>query len=39
MFTGTTLEGTSDGTSLVDATALKVKGVASHQLEVFIASV
>ena len=39
MFTGTTLEGTSDGSTLVDATALKVKGVADHQLEVFIASV
>jgi hypothetical protein len=39
MFTGTTLEGTSDGTTLVNATALKVAGVAGHQLEVFIASV
>ena len=39
IFTGTTVEGGHGGTSLVAATALKVKGVADHQLEVFIASV
>ena len=39
MYTGTTVEGGHGGTSLVAATALKVKGVADHQLEVFIASV
>jgi len=39
MYTGTTCEGGNGGTTLDNATALKVKGVASHQLEVFIASV
>ena len=39
MYTGTTCEGGNGGTTLDNATALKVKGVANHQLEVFIASV
>ena len=39
MYTGTTCEGGNGGSTLDNATALKVKGVASHQLEVFIASV
>ena len=39
MYTGTTVEGGNGGTTLDNATALKVKGVAGHQLEVFIASV
>ena len=39
MYTGTTVEGGTDGSTLDNATALKVKGVAGHQLEVFIASV
>ena len=39
MYTGTTVEGGHGGTTLDNATALKVKGVAGHQLEVFIASV
>ena len=39
MYTGTTVEGGNGGSTLDNATALKVKGVAGHQLEVFIASV
>ena len=39
IYTGTTVEGGTDGETLDAATALKVKGVAGHQLEVFIASV
>ena len=39
MYTGVTCEGGNDGTTLDDATALKVKGIADHQIEVFIASV
>ena len=39
MYTGTTVEGGNGGSTLDNATALKVKGVANHQLEVFIASV
>ena len=39
MYTGTTVEGGNGGTTLDNATALKVKGGAGHQLEVFIASV
>ena len=39
MYTGTTVEGGNGGTTLDGATALKVKGVANHQLELFIASV
>ena len=39
MYTGTTVEGDNGGSTLDAATALKVKGVADHQLEVFIASV
>ena len=39
MYTGTTVEGGNGGSTLDNATALKVKGVADHQLEVFIASV
>tara|TARA_R100000900_G_scaffold120338_1_gene94982 strand:+ start:113 stop:577 length:465 start_codon:yes stop_codon:yes gene_type:complete len=39
MYTGTTVEGGNGGSTLDAATALKVKGVADHQLEVFIASV
>lgn len=38
MYTGTTVEGGTDGSTLDNATALKVKGIAGHQLEVFIAS-
>ena len=39
MYTGTTVEGDNGGSTLDNATALKVKGVAGHQLEVFIASI
>ena len=39
MYTGVKCEGANDGTTLDDATALKVKGIADHQIEVFIASV
>jgi len=39
MYTGVTCEGANDGTTLDNATALKVKGIADHQIEVFIASV
>ena len=39
MYTGTTVEGDNGGSTLDAATALKVKGIADHQLEVFIASV
>jgi len=39
MYTGTTVEGGNDGETLDAATALKVLGVAGHQVEVFIASV
>ena len=39
IFTTGKVEGTSDGSTMVDATALKVKGAASQQLELFIASV
>jgi len=39
MYTSVVCEGGNGGTTLDNATALKVKGVASHQLEVFIASV
>ena len=39
MYTGTTVEGDNGGATLVAATALKVKGIANQQLEVFIASV
>jgi len=39
MYTGVKCEGSTDGATLDNATALKVKGVADHQLEVFIASV
>ena len=39
MYTGTTVEGGNGGTTLDNATALKVKGVANHQVEIFIASV
>ena len=39
IYTGTTCEGDNGGSTLDNATALKVKGVANHQLEVFIASV
>ena len=39
MYTGVTCEGDNGGSTLDNATALKVKGVAGHQLEVFIASV
>ena len=39
MYTGVTCEGANDGTTLDDATALKVKGVSGQQLEVLIASV
>jgi len=38
MYTGTTVEGGNGGSTLDNATALKVKGIAGHQLEVFIAS-
>ena len=39
IYTGTTVEGGNGGSTLDNATALKVKGVANQQLEVFIASV
>ena len=39
MYTGVTCEGDNDGTTLDNATALQVKGIADHQIEVFIASV
>ena len=39
MYTGTTVEGGNGGSTLDNATALKVKGIANQQLEVFIASV
>jgi hypothetical protein len=39
IYTGVTCEGDNDGTTLDNATALKVKGIADHQIEVFIASV
>ena len=39
IFTGTTVEGDNGGTTLDNATALKVKGAANQQLELFIASV
>jgi|TARA_R100001443_G_scaffold9108_1_gene18695 hypothetical protein len=39
IYTGTTVEGGNGGTTLDNATSLKVKGVAGHQVEVFIASV
>ena len=39
MYTGVTCEGDNDGTTLDNATALQVKGIANQQLEVFIASV
>ena len=39
MYTGGKCEGANDGTTLDNATALQVKGVADHQIEVFIASV
>jgi hypothetical protein len=39
MYTGVKCEGANDGTTLDDATALKVKGVSGQQLEVLIASV
>ena len=39
MYTGTVVEGGNGGSTLDNATALKVKGVAGHQVEVFIASV
>tara|TARA_R100000654_G_scaffold22651_1_gene44867 strand:- start:22386 stop:22850 length:465 start_codon:yes stop_codon:yes gene_type:complete len=39
MYTGTKVEGGNGGSTLDNATALKVKGVAGHTLEVFIASV
>ena len=39
MYTGVTCEGDNGGTTLDNATALKVKGIANQQLEVFIASV
>ena len=39
MYTGVTCEGSNDGTTLDNATALKVKGIADQQIEVFIASV
>ena len=39
MYTGTTVEGDNGGSTLDAATALKVKGIANQQLEVFIASV
>lgn len=39
MYTDVVVEGGNGGTSFDNATALKVKGVAGHQLEVFIASV
>lgn len=39
IYTGTTVEGDNGGSTLDAATALKVKGSANQQLEVFIASV
>ena len=39
IYTSVVCEGGNGGTTLDNATALKVKGVANHQLEVFIASV
>ena len=39
IFTGTKCEGDNGGTTLDNATALKVKGSANQQLELFIASV
>jgi hypothetical protein len=39
IYTGTTVEGDNGGSTLDNATALKVKGAANQQLEVFIASV
>jgi len=39
IFTGTKCEGDSDSSTLDNATALKVKGSANQQLELFIASV
>ena len=39
IFTGTTIEGDHGGSTLDNATALKVKGAANQQLEVMIASV
>ena len=39
MYTGVKCEGANDGTTLDDATALKVKGVSGQQLEVLIASI
>jgi len=39
IYTGTTVEGGTDGSTLDNATALKVKGAANQQLELFIASV
>ena len=39
IFTGTTVEGGNGGSTLDNATALKVKGSANQQLEVMIASV
>lgn len=38
IYTTGKLEGTSDGSTMVDATALKVKGASNQQLEIFIAS-
>ena len=39
MYTGTTVEGDNGGSTLDNAGALKVKGVANQQLEMLIASV
>ena len=39
MYTSVVCEGGNGGTTLDNATALKVKGIANQQLEVFIASV
>ena len=39
MYTGVTCEGDNGGATMDNATALKVKGIANQQLEVFIASV
>jgi len=38
IYTGTTSEGDNGGTTLDNATAIKVKGAANQQLELFIAS-
>ena len=38
IYTGTTCEGDNGGTTLDNATAIKVKGAANQQLELFIAS-